>query len=123
PGPLLHPAIEPVEGLLGDVGARRRVISNDLGATTESVEHRRIGLFADVGYLRAMVGQRDVAAVPDETDDNAGQATVKCSLAERRGGQALDPASEGGVFVTEVLIVREVSRSVPLVDRQDQAGP
>ena len=39
---------------------------------------------------------------------------------ERRRRQAFDSAAEGGVLVGEVLVVRQVVRSVPLEDRQHE---
>ena len=61
-------------------------------------------------------------AQPQQRGEHAGQAAVERARRERRHRQRLDLAVERAVVVLERLVVRQVARPRPVVDR-DRPGP
>ena len=62
-----------------------------------------------------------MVAVAYRRDENTGEALVEGTLRERRDRERFDVAVEGGVIVIERLVVRQIPRPSPVVQRDHQA--
>ena len=116
------PRVEPTVKLILDTPGQLGIGSDLARPRSDRRNRLRDERACAVEALRSGVRVHLQPLLTDQRHEQGAQATVERARRERGDRERLDVLVEARVVVLEALVVREVARARPVVDRADDAG-